>query len=196
MISGIVLAAGESRRMGRQKLLLPYGASTVIEHIVDQALASSLTEVVVVTGHDREEVTKALDGRNVTLTHNATYQEGMLSSVRCGLHAARRDCAGVMILLGDQPAICTSLLDELVRSFEDEGEGIVVPVHEGRRGHPLVFSARYREEVLTRFDDVGLRGLLDAHPDALRCVELNRPEVLSDMDTPEDYAREVDGRKR
>ncbi len=93
--------------------------------------------------------------------------------------------------LGDQPSITTALVDALVAAFPRCGGGILVPLHAGRRGHPILFAGRYREEVLTRFDDVGLRGLIQAHPDDVTELAVSDEAVLSDMDYPEDYRREL-----
>jgi molybdenum cofactor cytidylyltransferase len=192
MICAIVLAAGRSRRMGTQKLLLPLAGTTVIGHVVDQLLTSVLGGIYVVTGHQADRVGAELAGRRVHVVVNADYEAGMLSSVRCGLRALPRACEGVLVALGDQPSITSALVNEMVRAFAAGESGIVVPVHEGRRGHPLLFSVRFADEVLTRHDDVGLRGLLRAHPDDVLELPGGSQAVLSDMDCPDDYQREAD----
>ena len=191
MIAAVILAAGESRRMGAQKLLLPFGASTVIGHVVDQFLGSAVDPIIVVMGHDAEQVAGALAGRKVCLVENPGYAAGMLSSVRCGLRAVPPECRAVLVGLGDQPSITTGTINGLIRSFTENDKGIVVPVHGGKRGHPLLFSERYRAEILARYDDVGLRGLLHTHADDVLELAAAAPSVLSDMDYPEDYQREV-----
>ncbi len=190
MIRAVVLAAGLSTRMGTQKMLLPFGGDTVIGHVVDQLLASALAQVAVVVGHEGDRVAEALAGRPVHVVVNERYADGMLSSVRCGLRALG-PCEGVLVALGDQPSITTTLVDELVAAYPCCGLGILVPLYEGRRGHPVLFADRYREEVLTNFDDVGLRGLMQAHPDDVAELPVADEAVLSDMDYPEDYRREL-----
>ena len=187
MICAIVLAAGQSRRMGRQKMLLPYGGTTVIAHVVDQLLAGVVDGVCVVVGHEEEGAPQALEGRPVTVVSNPDPDAGMLSSVRCGIRALPESCDAVMVVLGDQPGITSALVDDLANTFAATGKGIVVPACEGKRGHPLLFSHRYCGEVLTSFDDLGLRGLLRAHPDDVVELEVSDDAVLSDMDRPEDY---------
>jgi molybdenum cofactor cytidylyltransferase len=120
----------------------------------------------------------------------------MLSSVRCGLRALPPDCEAVLIALGDQPSITADLVARIVHAFYASGRGIIVPVHGGKRGHPLLFSARYSQEVLTRYDDLGLRGLLRAHPEDVFELPADSASVLSDMDYPEDYQREQDRLRR
>lgn len=175
--------------MGRQKLLLPYAGTTVIGFVVDTLLEAGIDHVLVVTGHDREGVERALADRPVSLVHNRRHAEGMLSSVRCGLCALPDTCHPILFALGDQPGISTPLVRRLIRVFEQSTQGIVVPVHRGRRGHPLVFAQAHAAEVLHRFDDVGLRGLLSAYPHDIQEVQTDDPAVLEDMDTPEDYRR-------
>ena len=191
MICAIVLAAGRSSRMGVQKLLLPFAGKTVISHIVDQLLASTVDRVVVVTGHEPQRISEVLSGKAVSIVHNADYDSGMLSSVRCGLLAIPKGCKAVLVAIGDQPSINTELVSLMIRSFDAGQKKILVPCYEGKRGHPLLFSSLYREEVLTRYDDVGLRGLLRAHPDEVFELTASTPSVLSDMDYPEDYRREL-----
>jgi len=188
MVGAIVLAAGESTRMKTQKLLLPFAGATVIEHIVDQLVASTVGDTVVVLGKDAEGVGGALVGRDVGRVFNKDFPSGMLSSVRTGVREAAR-WQGIMIVLGDQPALSTALVNQLVSVWEERGRGIVVPTFEGRRGHPMIFDAAYREEVLTQFDDEGLRGLLHARVDDVFEFAVDISAILEDMDYPEDYER-------
>jgi len=190
VIRAVVLAAGLSTRMGTQKMLLPFGGATVIGRVADQLLASALAEVVVVVGHEGGRVAAALAGRPVSVVANERYADGMLSSVRCGMRALG-PCEAVLVALGDQPSITTALVDELIAAYPGCGRGVLVPLHAGRRGHPILLADRYRDEVLTRFDDVGLRGLMLAHPDDVAELPVADDAVLSDMDYPEDYRREL-----
>ena len=191
MICAVVLAAGLSRRMGVQKLLLPFAGKTVVDHIVDQILASAVDEVHVVVGHEGERVRRELSDRHVSIVTNPDYESGMLSSTRCGLAALGQECRAVLVALGDQPSITSKLIDQMIESFETTEKQILVPFYDGRRGHPLLFSADYRDKILTRYDDVGLRGLLHAHPKEVFELSVSTSSVLSDMDWPEDYQREL-----
>lgn len=191
MISAIVLAAGRSRRMGAQKLLLPYAGKTLIAHIVDEVLKAPVVETVVVTSVQADPLRAALAGRPVTFTSNPDPEGDMLSSVRCGLKRLPAACTAVVILLGDQPTVTAELLTRMIDAHATGNRGIVVPAYEGRRGHPLLFSIRYRDEILTGYEDIGLRGLLHAHPDDVYELGVPTPSVLADVDTPEDYLREL-----
>lgn len=194
MICAIVLAAGRSRRMGVQKLLLDYGGKSVISHIVEQLLDSVIDEVYVVVGHDRDRV--AEESRGVSVVFNEDYRTGMLSSVRCGLRAIPKMCRAVLVALGDQPTITSKLVDEMVRAYGATEKGIVVPTYADRRGHPLIISTRYRDRILTGYDDVGLRGLLREHPGDVFELGVSTPHVCLDMDEPSDYCRAIDALRK
>ena len=191
MICAIVLAAGLSSRMGAQKLLLPFGGKTVIAHIVDQLLASTVDEVYVVVGHHAERISAELSDRVVSILNNPNYKSGMLSSVRCGLRNLPEKCRDVMVVLGDQPSVTTELIDRMLKSFAATEKSILVPLYKGRRGHPILFSSLYRDEILTQHGEVGLRGLLHGHSDDIFELAVPTASVLCDMDCPEDYRREL-----
>jgi molybdenum cofactor cytidylyltransferase len=194
-IAAIILAAGRSRRMGTQKLLLPWKAQTVVGHIVDQVLASGLKPVLVVIGGDSAAdtttIAQVLAGRPITLVDNPNRDTEMLSSVRCGLKALPSDCEAVLVALGDQPAIRTELIQLLIQAYRTTGRGIVMPTFGGKRGHPTIFSAHYFDEILSHYDGIGLRGLLETHPEGIHEVIVTDPSVLADMDRPEDYQRDL-----
>ena len=120
MICAIVLAAGCSSRMGTQKLLLPFGNSTVISHIVNQVLNSKVQNTYVIVGHNAEQITNELSGKPVTIIHNPEYKTGMLSSVRTGIREIPKEYDAVLIALGDQPAITTNLIDEMILCFSEK----------------------------------------------------------------------------
>ena len=140
MICAVVLAAGYSSRMGRQKLLLPFGGKTVIAHIVDQILASSVKEIYVVVGHQGKRIEQELSKRPVSIVHNPNYKSGMLSSVRCGLCAVPQQCMAILVVLGDQTSVTTALVDRMIQSFAATEKRILIPLYQGRRGHPILFS--------------------------------------------------------
>lgn len=205
MICAIVLAAGRSRRMGVQKLLLSFGKTTVILHIVDQLLDSVIDEIHLVVGYEASRIAEQISGRPVSIVTNPDYESGMLSSVRCGFQSLPQHCDAVLVALGDQPAITCELVNEMIQSF---GAGhtaykkvnkwrqpycvkILVPLYRGKRGHPILVSTQYRNEIMTCYDDVGLKGLLSSHPEDIFELNVSTSGVLSDIDVPEDYQREL-----
>lgn len=150
MISAIVLAAGQSTRMGEQnKLLLPFRGTTLIEHMVDVVTRSPVGETLVVLGHEAERVRPLLAGRPVRVVDNADYAEGQASSIRAGLAQVSPGARGVMVCLTDQPLLEPADLERLIAAFEGARDrSIVVPLHRGQRGNPVLFSMRHRDEVL------------------------------------------------
>jgi molybdenum cofactor cytidylyltransferase len=202
MISAIILAAGQSKRMGAQKLLLPFDGGTVIGRIAGEIVRSPVARAFVVVGADGARVVAALEKETVlrntdrtrdffSFVTNPDPAGDMLSSVRCGLRALPPDCEAVLVALGDQPSITAELVARMVHAFRGSGRGIIVPAYGGKRGHPILFAARYCEEILTRYEDLGLRGLLQAHPKEVFELPADTAGVLSDMDYPEDYLREL-----
>lgn len=197
MIAAVLLAAGQSTRMGAEnKLLLPFRGHTVVEHMVGVLLASRLDEVVVVLGHEAERVRPLLEGRPVRLVENAEYREGMGSSLKAGLREVSPQAEAVMVCLTDQPLLEATDVDRLIDAYRIAlawdttalPRDIVVPFHQGRRGNPILFSARYREEVLaTRGPVAGCRGIVQRYPEAILAVEMETDHVVRDLDTPEDY---------
>jgi len=189
MISALILAAGQSRRMGAPKLLLPLGGRPLIARVADAVRASAVHEIWLVVGPESAGIRQALAGQAVRFVINPHPEEDMLSSVRWGLRALSPASQAALVVLGDQPGLTAGIIDPLIRVYRASGQGLVLPTHGGRRGHPLLVDLRYREEILHAYDLTGLRGLLAAHPEAVAEVELPLPAVLQDMDTPEDYHR-------
>ena len=191
MIWAVVLAAGESRRMGTQKLLLPYGEATVVEAVAAAALGSRVDRVLAVLGADADEVRRALGrgaaAENIAFAFNEDFRSGMLSSVQTAFRALPSDAAAAVVMLGDQPFVATRVIDAVVGAYRKGGRGIVVPVFGGKRGHPVLVDLKYRDEVLGLDPADGLRQLLRAHPEDVEEVEADDPAILRDLDTPADY---------
>ena len=190
MIWAVILAAGESRRMGTQKLLLPFGEATVIESVVRTALTSSVGRVLVVLGADREAVRGKLGPYDLATAVNEDYEKGMLSSVQAGFRALPTDAEAALVMLGDQPFLPVRIIVAIVEAYRGNRKGIVVPAYGGRRGHPVLIDLKYRDEVLGLDPSDGLRQLMLAHPGDILEVEVDDPAVLRDMDVPADYAAE------
>lgn len=196
MITAIVPAAGHSRRMGTPKLLLPLAGTTVIGCVVDALLGAAIDQVLVVVRPDDSRLRTALAERRVEFVANPDPDADMLSSVRCGLLALPAECETVLIAPGDQPSLSAAPVRDLIAAYRASERSILVPTHAGRRGHPLLFSTRYRDEILSQFDGVGLRGLLLAHPEEVLEWPTAEPAVLEDLDDPDDYRRAVRGSAR
>jgi len=189
VIWAVVLAAGESRRMGQPKLLLPFGEETIIERVIRTVVASSVDRTLVVLGAQREDIEEKIRGFAVKKVLNREFHKGMFSSVLCGLGSLPRSARAAVLVLADQPGIPSGVIDFLVESFYREKKGLVIPVYRKRRGHPLLLDLKYRREVETLPPDVGLRGLLLRHPEDILEVRVSNPEILRDIDSPADYRK-------
>lgn len=183
----IILAAGSSRRMGTQKMLLPFGKKTIIETVVDHVLDSGLDHVLVVLGPDPQKIREILADKAVKFCHNTQHEEGMLSSVICGFKALPEEAGTALIYLGDQPNIPAKVTNLVLEAYNEELYGIVIPVYEYRRGHPLLVDMKYRREVEKLDLEQGLRTLRHQFPEDVLEVEVDEPGILLDIDTPEDY---------
>ena len=189
MIVAVLLAAGESRRMGKLKQVLPLGDKTLVEHCVDNLLASKVDEVIVVTGHREFEVRAAIGNRPVKIVHNADYQRGMASSIKRGMKDVSDTTGACIISLVDQPRIDHATIDCLIDAHNRGSSLIVIPTYGGKSGHPILLDLALREEVLGMDLDVGLRQVVLAHREAIVRVEVSSSAVLEDCDLPEDYER-------
>ena len=187
MIWAVVLAAGESRRMGTQKLLLPFGDATVVEAVVRAALGSRVDRAMVVLGADAREVRAKLAPTGADFTVNEDHGRGMLSSVQAGFQALGEDAEAAVVMLSDQPFLPAKVVDEVIEAYRTSGKGIVIPVFRGRRGHPVLVDMKYRDEILGLDPANGLRQLMNAHPGDIHDVGVDDANILRDMDTPEDY---------
>jgi molybdenum cofactor cytidylyltransferase len=189
MIVGIILSAGESKRMGTPKQLLPWGNTIVLQRVLDHAAASRLERIQLILGYCADEIASRITlPAKTRIFVNPAFKEGMHTSVKCGIQNAPPDAEAFMVLLGDQPLIETRVIDRLIDSYREGGKGIVIPVCNGRRGHPVIFAARFREELLA-IGDQGAREVLHRHAGVVFEVPIDSPHVLMDMDTPQDYQK-------
>ena len=189
MISAILLAAGESRRMGNFKQLLQWNGKTFVECCVDNLLAAGVEEIFVVTGHREKDVRHALAHRNVKFIFNADYKAGMSSSIISGVAALPEKTTAILIALADQPQIDANIIKKVIAVFETRQPLLVVPAFENRRGHPIILSAKLKQEIFAIDPQEGLRQVVQAHQDETIYVEVTDKAVLLDFDYPQDYEK-------
>jgi molybdenum cofactor cytidylyltransferase len=189
-VAAIVLAAGRATRMGGpNKLLAEINRKTLVRSVVEQALASKASSVIVVTGHQDQEVRRALDGLAVTFTHNPRFASGLASSVKTGIAAVPADADAAVVCLGDMPLIDAALIDRLIDAFAPERTSLIaMPVSEGRRGNPVLWSRRFFAELMALEGDIGARHLIERHGEAVAEVAVEGPGAFLDIDTPEALA--------
>jgi molybdenum cofactor cytidylyltransferase len=190
-IAVLVLAAGQSRRMGRvNKLVAEVDGVPMVRRVVDAALAAQADAVTVVTGHQAARVRAALAGRPVAFAHNPDYPEGLSTSLKRGLAALPSDIDGVVVCLGDMPRVTAEQIDRLIAAFDSlEGRAICVPTARGKRGNPVLWAARFIPEMLALKGDVGAKHLIGEYPELVVEVAMADDGVLVDVDTPEALAR-------
>jgi molybdenum cofactor cytidylyltransferase len=191
-LAAVVLAAGESRRMGRPKQLLPFGEQTMLERVVDTLLSAGVGEVVVVLGHEAERVRAVLGDRPVQSVINAAYRQGMLSSVKCGVRAVGTVYDAALFALGDQPHIEPAVVSEVIRAYRTGNAGIVIPRYGAKKGHPIIINLqKYRQAIIGLPEDAGLNALMQEHADDVRLIDVATEDIIRDIDVPDDYTREL-----
>lgn len=186
-VVGVVLAAGESRRMGRLKALLPFGSHTVIEHVLQPLLQANLDDVAVVVGHRAEDIAAVLAALPVRVLYNPDYRHGMTTSVQVALRDLTPLPDAYLLALVDQPLIGPEPIRHLLAAFAHTHKGLVIPTYQGKRGHPIILSAAYRHAVLALGLDQGLHLVTRGHPDDTLEVPMASDTILCDMDYPEEY---------
>ncbi len=189
MISAIVLAAGLSSRMHKNKLLLPYRGKPIVEHVVRALENSQVGEMVIVIGHEAEKIREALRDYSVKWVLNEQYSKGMSSSLKAGVQAISSSAEGMLISLGDQPLVSAAEIDLLIDAFKQSGKKIIVPVFEAKRGNPVLFHCQYKEEMMKIQGDKGGRDLLKTNAAEVFAVEMPTDHVLRDIDLPADYEK-------
>ena len=188
-VAGIVLAAGASSRMGRTKQLLPFRGQSILECVVDNALASRLHRVIVVLGHEAEVLEPLLENRAVTVVRNLHYQRGQSTSLNAGLRMLNNESSAALFLLGDQPLITPEIIDRIIAAYETSRSPIVLPVFEGRRGNPVLFAQETFARIAELSEDRGARPLFVEYAERILKVPVADPAIHLDIDTEEDYRR-------
>lgn len=183
-VSAVLLAAGLSRRMGRPKQLLPLGDKPVIQHCFDNINAAGVQEIVVVVGQDAKETIKILSGLPVQIAVNNAKDSDMAGSVRVGLEALDHSCSGVLVCLADHPLATCDTMKALAVTHAKSPDKIIIPAHNGRRGHPSLFPTSILNEI---FVVDTLRDIVRKDQGRVRVVDVADEGVILDMDTPEDY---------
>ena len=190
MITGIVLAAGESLRMGSPKMLLPWHGRSVVEAVVSNLREGGLDRILIVVGGSREGVERALAEAQVGFVFNPEFARGeMLSSIQVGLRALEDEPEAAMLTPGDLPRILPATIRALMEANAAAPGRICVPVYDGRRGHPVLVPRVFWPALLALGEGDSLRGFLRSHENEIMRVEVPDPGIHADLDTPSDYRR-------
>jgi molybdenum cofactor cytidylyltransferase len=205
VVSAVVLAAGMSTRMGRNKLLLTFRDKPLVVHAVETLLASKAGEIIVVVGHESEKVWDELGDyvgqvpnggqrHRVRLVKNPDYRDGLSTSVRAGVEAVSPEARAIMIYLADQPLLEPADVDRIIAAFataKAEGRMIVVPLFKGERGNPVILDASLRDSILGIVGDVGCKGVIKHYPEKVYALEMENDHVVRDVDDAQAYERLV-----
>ncbi|HEY5731544.1 MAG TPA: nucleotidyltransferase family protein [Anaerolineales bacterium] len=188
MISVIILAAGESKRMRQPKMLLPWGEGTVLTHVISVFQNAGLEDISVIVGGAREQVEEQVSNLGVKTIHNMDYLNGeMLSSIQCGIRALSRQTQATLIGLGDQPQVRERSVRMVCDAFVETKSNIVVPSYKMRRGHPWLVARPLWGDLLDMEHTQSPRDFLSSHQADIHHVNLDDPNILADLDTPDDY---------
>lgn len=202
-VSGILLAAGLSKRMGQPKQLLPFGENTIVETVVENMLNSKFSKVVVVLGHYADKIQHILHDYPVTTVVNPDYRKGMLTSAQVGIRSLNLTNDGNLlegselsnhiafsIMLVDQPFIISELIDTVINAYTHSEKGIVLPSYQYKRGHPVIFHHKYVNNILSLdVDSDGVRSLYKTHSEDIHYVNVDTDAILRDIDDKVDYEK-------
>lgn len=188
VVGAIILAAGQSKRMGRPKLILPWGKKTVIESVVNELLRAGITQIIVVTGGSHDLVEANLRSYPVRIVFNPDYSTGeMMESLNIGLRNETEGWDACLIVLGDQPQIRSEVVSELLAEYSSTSAGIIIPSFRMKRGHPWLVGKEYWPVLMEYRSPQSLRDFLSIHAHFIRYITVDDVNVLLDLDTPEDY---------
>ena len=191
MINALVLAAGESKRMGMPKPLLRFEATTFLDRIVAVLQQSQVDKVTVVLGSQASLIRASTDLSAVDTVIHSDYRKGQLSSLAVGLHSMPAETEAIVLCLVDNPFITSEVVNRLIGAYRETDRPIVVPVCEGRRGHPALFARVVFDELLNAPTEMGARHVVHSNEDRVCEVAVSEPAILTKIDTPEDYLRAI-----
>jgi len=177
--------------MGFPKMLLKFNGKTMLENVIDNVAESDSDGILVVLGAGRDELLDYVRKYDIMYCYNENYREGMLSSVQCGFRNLPHDIDAVLVFQGDQPFISHSVTNSLIEKFRSSDKGILIPVCNGKRGHPLLLDRKYRDEITNLNPDEGLRSITHQHAADVLEVDTDEQGILRDFDTYDDYIREI-----
>jgi molybdenum cofactor cytidylyltransferase len=190
MISAMVLAAGQSTRMGQPKMLLPWGQTTVIGQVVSTLFEAGLIDIHIVAGAYQAELKKAIKEKKVDFIINKDYGDGeLLTSVQVGLRSLEKITGGVLIVLGDQPQIKSQVVKKIIDTYSASNHKIIVPSYQMHRGHPWLVDKSLWNVILDLTPPTTLHDFLNTHNNEIDYIVVDTPSVIQDLDTQDDYNR-------
>lgn len=187
----VILAAGESTRMGSPKALLQIQGKTFLEHLVATLRNAGLHEISVVLGHDSDKIIAQLPDLKVDFVINENYQKGQLSSIQAAIKSVPKDCDAIMICPIDRPLISPELIKIILEEYSKTKSPIVIPIFDAKRGHPIIFSSSLFPELMRAPRDIGARAVVWAHHNEVKEVPTEEAGILINVDTPEMFEKHI-----
>lgn len=193
VVAAVVLAAGQSQRMGAPKMVLPWGKKTIIAQVVSSLMKADINTIVVVTGGDRQLVESALSGYDLLTVFNPAFSLGMVKSLQTGISAMSTRVDAALVVLGDQPQIQVEVVKRIISIHKMQREKIVLPSYANRRGHPWILPRNYWPEINQMQPHRTMRDFLNMHAREIIYVDARDDSVLRDIDTPDEYEEQKPG---
>jgi len=191
--AGIILAAGTSTRFGSLKHMFRVGEKTILSMVIDASVKSNLDRIVLVLGYRSDTIMTAIDNHlqnpKIRTVINTRYQDGMSSSLQCGMMEIKDEFPSVMIILGDHPLLDTNTINILLDRFRSSDKAICVPAYKGKRGLPVCFGNRFYADIMNITGDIGARHIIQKNPEQVLTVEVDNPDCLFDVDNDDDVAQ-------
>ncbi|SHJ76276.1 molybdenum cofactor cytidylyltransferase [Geosporobacter subterraneus DSM 17957] len=185
MVAGIIMAAGFSKRMGSEKLLLPVEGMPMVERVIRAAIGGGLEEIIFI--YRRQELKALAEKYGLKTVYNGAASEGQSASLKLGIAAASLEAEGYLFFVGDQIFLTPSVIHQLLAAFHQNPQGIIVPVYKEKRGNPVLFPKGLREELMQVEGDQGGRGLLEKYKERVVWLPIEEENADIDVDTPEQY---------
>lgn len=192
MLAAVILSGGASSRMGSPKALLPYQGRPFLEHLLEITIHPDISVRRVVLGADAESIARAIPLKASEMIINSQWEKGQLSSIQAAVRKLPAGTEGMLLLLIDHPLISSALVGELIAQFYKSKKPIVLPVYEGRRGHPVIFSASLYPELLRAPLETGARAVVWAHAEEVEEVPTNEQGCVLNLNDPETLIRAMD----
>jgi len=190
MIYGIILAAGEGKRMGKVKLTLPLGDKQLIEWVLQAVKLAPLDKYFLVVRPEDKEMIKTGEKWGAEIVLNSDFRKGMSTSIKKALQKINtQETDGFFLILGDQPLITSTIINKLIKSFSSGKREIVVPYFKDKRGNPVLFDICWKDELMAVTGDVGGRVLIKAHPEKVKRINISDEAILFDIDEEKDYLK-------
>ncbi len=185
MIAGLILAAGQAKRIGQSKPLVAAEQAMLLEVVLRQFKAAKLDELILVLGHEARHVVQRVQLNGMKIVINSEHRSGQSTSIQRGLAHVGSRFSAVMLAHGHMPLVTTKTVDRLIAEYRKAKKGILVPTHNDRRGHPVILDLKYLEPLLALRGDVGAKAIMDANADDVREVAVDSDEVVVDVETRE-----------